>query len=165
MSRRNRQGVALLTSGVAWFLATIAPGAAALAATPKELYDTHCSLCHQAGAAGAAAQFPKLAGRAGALAADAKGRSFLVSVVRNGLSGTITIDGAPLTGVMPAQPGLEAQDLAQILNYLASLPPTPRTKPKLFAAAEVTSLSAVGALSREQLMAQRQALVESHVLP
>jgi cytochrome c553 len=144
--------------------ALLAAGAALAAGPSAGAYDTNCSLCHQAGGVGATAQFPRLAGRVSAVAMDKRGRAYLVHVVHNGLSGTLTIDGAPLTGVMPPQPQLSAQDIAQILNYLITLSPPPGAHPKSFSAAEVTSLTAA-TLTRDELLAERQTLVEAKVLP
>lgn len=136
---------------------------AATAAEPATLYNTHCSLCHQAAGAGATAQFPRLAGRVGAIAGDVNGRAYLVQVVYNGLSGTIVVDGAPLTGVMPAHSQLTPDIVARILNYLSALPPAPPTHPKPFTAAEIASLSG-GPRSRDELLAERKALVDARVI-
>jgi len=137
---------------------------AAQAAESSALYDTHCALCHQRGGAGAPGQFPRLAGRIATIAADARGRAYLVSVVRNGLSGSISVDGTTLTGLMPPLPQLEAQEVATILNYLASLPPAPKHKPQRFSAAEVTTVSQQ-LLPPQQLPAERQSLVNAGVIP
>src|SRR5262245_59160027 len=156
MPRGLRLGAALVFA--------LASGAA-VAREPADLYNTHCALCHQAAGSGAAGQFPRLAGRVGNIALDAKGRAYLVSVVASGLSGTITVDGTPLTGVMPPQAQIPPEELAQIFNYLLSLPPKPRARPKPFTAEEIKSPGTASAPSREQLRAQRQALVEARVIP
>jgi mono/diheme cytochrome c family protein len=139
-------------------------GGVATAAETAALYNIHCALCHQAAGAGATAQFPRLAGRVGAIAADPKGRAYLVQVVHNGLSGMIVVDGAPLTGIMPAQSQLTPDDIARILNYLLTLPPAPHAHPKSFTAAEIASLSS-GSRSRDELLAERKALVDARVIP
>ena len=145
-------------------LVSIALGSgSAIAAETAALYNTYCALCHQAAGAGATSQFPRLAGRVGAIAADPKGRAYLVQVVRNGLSGTLVVDGAPLTGVMPPQT-LTPEDVARILNYLLALSPAPHSHPKPFTAAEITSLAA-GSKSRDELLAERKALVDARVIP
>ena len=172
----------LMRLGSAALVLTALGSGAAAAAETAALYDTYCALCHQAAGAGASSQFPRLAGRVGAIAADPKGRAYLVQVVHNGLSGTIVVDGAPLTGVMPAQAQLTPDDVARILNYLLELrpersggspekrqrrdagPPAPHAHPKPFTAKEVTSLAA-GSKSRDELLAERKALVDARVIP
>ena len=56
---------ALLSSGL------LAVSALALAdnAEPNRIYDTNCALCHQKAGIGMKGQFPRLAGRAGEIAA------------------------------------------------------------------------------------------------
>lgn len=142
----------------------------AAGAPPATLYETNCSLCHQTAARGAPAQFPRLNGRATAIASDQRGRAYLVHVVRNGMAGTIVVDGTPLTGVMPPQAQLSPQDIAQILNYILSLSPSSPgpsphgSSPKPFTGAEVAALSAT-AISADALQAERQALVAASVIP
>jgi len=137
---------------------------AATAGGPGALYDTHCAICHQRAGVGATGQFPRLAGRVAAIAADARGRAYLVGVVRNGLAGAINVDGTVVAGLMPPLPQLEAHELASILNYLTSLPPAPKHKPQRFDAAEVARLSKE-ARSPQQLLAQREALLSAGVIP
>jgi hypothetical protein len=86
-----------MRSGVATALlltVLLAPGKAPAAAS-SALYDAHCALCHQRAAAGAPGQFPRLAGRVAAIAANPDGRAYLVGVVRNGLSGSLELSGPP----------------------------------------------------------------------
>ncbi len=127
-------------------------------------YDAQCSVCHQRAAVGAAGQFPRLAGRVALIAANPAGRAYLVEVVRNGLSGTIKVDGATIAGLMPAFPQLQAEELAAILNYLTSLAHTPAGKSHQFSATEVKRLS-TRALSSQQLQAERESLVSTGVIP
>ena len=143
--------------------ASLAPFATQ-AAEPSALYDTHCALCHQRAGAGAPGQFPRLAGRVATIAADARGRAYLVSVVRNGLSGSLNVDGTVITGLMPPLPQLQAQEVANILNYLTSLPPAPKHKAQRFRAAEVATLSQQ-TLPSQPLPAERQSLVSAGVIP
>jgi mono/diheme cytochrome c family protein len=85
-------------------------------------FDTNCSMCHQLGAAGVPGQFPRLAGRAGKIAATAAGRDYLQRVVLFGMIGGITVDGSPIVGgVMPSFGSLSDQDLADALDYIVSL--------------------------------------------
>lgn len=99
-----------------------AASAAAQAADHSAVFNTNCSVCHQLGAAGVAGQFPRLAGRAGRIAATAAGRKYLERVVLFGMIGSITVDGTPIVGgVMPSFASLSDQDLAEALDYLVSL--------------------------------------------
>lgn len=96
--------------------------AAAAGATRSAVFDANCSMCHQQGGAGVPGQFPRLAGRAGQIAATAAGRRYLEHVVLFGMMGTITVDGSPIMGgVMPSFASLSDQDLADALNYIISL--------------------------------------------
>ncbi|MDE2049380.1 MAG: cytochrome c [Gammaproteobacteria bacterium] len=96
--------------------------AAVRAADHSTAFDTNCSMCHQLGAAGVPGQFPRLAGRAGKIAAAAAGRNYLERVVLFGMIGGITVDGTSIVGgVMPSFASLSDQDLADALNYIVSL--------------------------------------------
>ncbi|HVC29968.1 MAG TPA: cytochrome c [Steroidobacteraceae bacterium] len=101
-----------------------APWRPAAAAAPDHsvVFNANCSMCHQLGAMGVTGQFPRLAGRAGRIAATAAGRHYLENVVLYGLMGTIEVDGTPIVGgVMPSFASLSNQDLAAALNYVISL--------------------------------------------
>jgi cytochrome c5 len=96
--------------------------AMAQAAGHNAVFDNNCSMCHQLGAAGVPGQFPRLAGRAGKIAASAAGRNYLERVVLFGMIGTVTVDGTPIAGgVMPSFASLSDQDLADALDYIVSL--------------------------------------------
>ena len=113
----------LLSLGLA-LLAGSALRTAALAQTAghSAVFDTNCSMCHQLAAAGVPGQFPRLAGRAGKIAATAAGRNYLERVVLCGLIGGITVDDTPIVGgVMPSFASLSDNDLADALDYIASL--------------------------------------------
>jgi cytochrome c5 len=84
-------------------------------------FNNNCSMCHQLAAAGLPGQFPRLAGRAGKIAATPAGRDYLEHVVLFGMAGEITVDGSPILGVMPSFASLSNDDLAAALNYVANL--------------------------------------------
>jgi mono/diheme cytochrome c family protein len=128
------------------------------------LYDAQCAVCHQRAAVGAPGQFPRLAGRIAAIAGHADGRAYLVGVVRNGLSGSIKVDGAAVAGLMPPFPQLAADELASILNYLTSLGSRSARKSHRFDSAEVAKLSSRVA-SPHQLLAERESLASAGVIP
>ena len=96
--------------------------AVAQAASPSAVFDSNCSMCHQLAAAGVPGQFPRLAGRAGKIAATAAGRNYLERVVLSGMIGGITVDGTEIVGgVMPSFASLSDRDLADALDYIVSL--------------------------------------------
>jgi len=109
-------GLALLAGSA------LGTSASAQAAGHSAVFDTNCSMCHQLGAAGVPGQFPRLAGRAGKIAATAAGKSYLESVVLFGMIGGVTVDGSSIVGgVMPSFASLSDQDLADALDYIVSL--------------------------------------------
>ncbi len=85
------------------------------------VFNTNCSMCHQLAGAGVPGEFPRLAGRVGRIAASATGRGYLERVVLFGMAGEVTVDGTPIVGVMPSFSSLSNQELADALNYVASL--------------------------------------------
>ena len=80
----------------------LAATAGAAAADGAAVFDNNCAFCHQAGGVGVPGQFPRLAGRVGAIAAKPEGKTFLPQVLLNGMSGRITVDGEQILGIMPA---------------------------------------------------------------
>ena len=101
---------------------TLGIPATARAADHGTAFDTNCAMCHQLEAAGVPGQFPRLAGRAGKIAATAAGRNYLECVVLFGMIGGITVDDTPIVGgVMPSFASLSDQDLADALDYIVSL--------------------------------------------
>ena len=114
-SRGLTLAVMLLAGSIPW-------SRAAAPAAHSAVFDTNCSMCHQLGAVGVAGQFPRLAGRAGRIAATPAGRSYLEHVVLYGMMGTITVDHTQIVGgVMPSFSALSNEDLAAALNYVANL--------------------------------------------
>lgn len=79
-----------------------------------------CATCHLANGTGVPGAFPPLAGRIAPIASTPEGRRYLVSVPTYGLSGELTVGGTLYRGFMPRQDGLAAEDLAAILNFLAT---------------------------------------------
>ena len=113
----------------AMMLAAILSAASpAVADEPDQLFNNNCAICHQAGGVGVKGQFPRLAGRAGLIAAKPQGRDFLVSLALNGMSGTVTVDGQKIVGVMPDFSSFSDDDLASILTYVSGLGGTAPTR-------------------------------------
>jgi mono/diheme cytochrome c family protein len=107
---------------VAAFAVTAGVGVAcASAAEGSEIYSQNCMMCHQSGGAGLPGQFPRLAGRAAAIASSRDGRSYLVDVLTFGLSASITVDGQSIVGVMPAFKSMSDEDVAVVLSYVSIL--------------------------------------------
>lgn len=113
----------LLSVGLT-LLAGSAPWTSALAQTTDHstVFNTNCSMCHQLAAAGVPGEFPRLAGRAGKIAATGAGRNYLERVVLFGMIGEVTVDGTAIVGgVMPSFASLSDQDLAAALDYIVAL--------------------------------------------
>ncbi len=83
-------------------------------------YLKHCSLCHQADAQGIPGTFPRLMGRVGQIGSSAEGAAFMAQAILWGMSGTITVDDVPLTGVMPGVPHVSDEEILSIVEYLAT---------------------------------------------
>lgn len=149
-------GVALLCGPALW------RPAAAQAADRGAVFDANCSMCHQLGAAGVPGQFPRLAGRAGRIAATAAGKGYLERAVLFGMMGNITVDGAAIAGgVMPSFSSLSDQDLAEALNYITSLDAsgTLHWKGALFKPADIAGVRAGKPLSPMQVHQLRAAAI------
>lgn len=118
---------------VIWAAAMLA-ASPALADEPEQLFNNNCAICHQVGGVGVAGQFPRLAGRVGPIAAKPAGQDFLVSLILNGMSGTVTVDGQKILGLMPDFSSFPDADLAAILTYASGLggtTPTPFSPDRL----------------------------------
>jgi mono/diheme cytochrome c family protein len=138
-------GLALTVSG-----ARAAPPASAV-------FDDTCAMCHQRGAVGAPGQFPRLAGRAGALARLPLGRRLLIAAALYGMAGRIVADHQAIVGVMPGfGQQLSDADICKALNYVASLDggSAPAFTPAEVAAVRAHPMSPgeVNALARDPLV-------------
>ena len=114
------------------------------------LYDAQCSVCHQSAGAGVPGSFPRLAGRAGALANLAAGRNLMISAVLYGMAGKVQLDGQTIVGVMPPLAQLSDADIAAVLNYVAHLD---HRAPKPFTAAEVAEIRGHSVLTSSEVNA------------
>lgn len=79
----------------------------------KTVYTQSCAACHQPDGAGIPGAFPPLA-KSDYLNADKKRA---IGIVKNGLSGEITVNGSKFNSVMPSL-GLSDQDIANVLTYI-----------------------------------------------
>ena len=138
---------AALIAGL-WLVSGAAVAAKAKPPSPNKIYDRDCSVCHQANGAGMAGAFPKLSGRAAALAALASGRDLLVSTILYGMAGKLETDGHAILGVMPGFAPLKDAEVAAVLNFLASLG---AGNAKKFTAKEVAAIRARPPLTPTQV--------------
>lgn len=81
----------------------------------KTVYANNCAACHQPDGKGIAGAFPPLA-NSDYFNADHKRA---ISVVKNGLTGKITVNGQPFNAVMPSL-GLSDSDIANVLTYVSN---------------------------------------------
>lgn len=149
-------GLALLACAV------LRNAAVAQTASHSAVFDNNCAMCHQLGAAGVPGQFPRLAGRAGKIAATTTGRNYLERVVLSGMIGSITVDGSEIDGgMMPSFASLSDQDLADALDYIVSLDDSGKLQWKgaVFEVADITKARADKALSPTQVHQLRAAAV------
>lgn len=77
------------------------------------VFKTNCAACHQLNGQGIPDAFPPLA-KSDFLMAD-KNRS--IKIVKNGLQGSVTVNGKTFNSVMPAL-GLSDDDIASVLTYV-----------------------------------------------
>lgn len=126
-----------------------------------QLFDTSCAFCHQSGGVGVPGQFPRLAGRAGEIAAKPEGKKFLPLVLLNGMSGRITVDGEQILGIMPGFDSMSDDDMAALLTYLTGLDHAPVT----YSADDIKAARAQGRLSPNDVAAQHAALAAKKIVP
>lgn len=91
--------------------------AAGGSAAGQKVYSTNCSSCHQANGKGSPGVFPPLAGNPVVTGDSSK----VIHIVKNGLSGKISVNGATFNGQMPAWKGtLSDADIAAVITYVRS---------------------------------------------
>ena len=89
-----------------------------------EVYSAVCSSCHQPGGVGLAGDYPPLIDNPNV--ADAE---YVESVIRNGRTGEIVVNGETYDGVMPAQSTLSDDDIVAVIAYVQSGFPAPAGPP------------------------------------
>jgi mono/diheme cytochrome c family protein len=142
----------------------VALAAIAAAATPAHaadgavVFSQNCLMCHQSGGAGLAGQFPRLAGRAALIGGKPKSRGYLIDLLTYGMTGTITVDGQDIIGLMPPFAQLSDEDVAAVLNYVQSLGEQPKRAPAPFTAEEVRAGRGKPAKTPAEVHAERQSL-------
>lgn len=89
-------------------------GLAASMANGKAVYSRICISCHQADGGGVQNMNPPLIKTTYVLGNKAK----LISIVLNGFSENVEIDGNTYSNIMPAQDFLKDQEIADVLTYV-----------------------------------------------
>ncbi len=116
---------------VACLIAALVAATPAWAESGEMMFNEYCVGCHQVGGTGVPGEYPRLAGRVNKIASDPRGRAFLAQLVLTGMSGTISVDGRKILGIMPGFDSLKDDELASVLNYIVRLEGG-KIKPKPF---------------------------------
>lgn len=123
----------------------------------ETIFNTNCMACHQTNGQGIPGAFPPLAGHADEIYAKEGGRKYLLDTVLFGLQGSITVNGTPYNGIMPAWGHLADGDLADALNHALTAWSEPPAGFEPFVAADVAARRG-DALSATDVHAAREAL-------
>ena len=115
-----------------------AHAAESTAVSGAKVFEANCQVCHQAGGVGVAGEFPRLAGRVSVIASSAEGRLFLSKLMLNGMSGSVTVDGERIIGVMPGFGQLSDGDPAAALTYVSDLD-AGKKRPRPLTAADIAA--------------------------
>ncbi|MGC8904495.1 cytochrome C-552 [Thermus sp.] len=117
-------------------------GGLALAQADGAKIYAQCAGCHQANGQGIPGAFPPLAGHVAEILSKEGGREHLIRVLLWGLQGQIQVKGMKYNGAMPAYAQLKDEDIAAVLNHIATAwGDDKKVKDfKPFAAAEVKAL-------------------------
>lgn len=126
-------------------------------------YIKHCSLCHQADAQGIPGTFPRLMGRVGQIGSTPEGAAFMAQAILWGMSGSITVDDVPLTGVMPGVPHVSDEEILTIVEYLATEGGAMRNT-TIFNLETVKAARAAGRIPQATTNARRQELFAAGVI-
>lgn len=82
----------------------------------QKLYRTHCQNCHGAKGEGLGKLYPPLTDQQYLT----ENRDKLACIIKNGLSGEITVHGEAYNQAMPGNPTLSEMDIAYILTYVTT---------------------------------------------
>jgi mono/diheme cytochrome c family protein len=148
--------VALLATGSAM-------SGTAWGADSQASYVKHCSLCHQPDAQGIPGTFPRIWGRIGQIAATPEGAAFVAQAVLWGMSGTVSVDDVPVTGVMPGVPHVSDEEIAAIVDYLITEGGTVKNT-SAFTVETVKAARAAGRISQATTNALRNELFAAGII-
>ncbi|MGQ9692104.1 MAG: c-type cytochrome, partial [Thermaceae bacterium] len=81
---------------------------------------SQCAGCHQATGTGIPGAFPPLAGHVAEILNLKGGREYLIKALLYGLQGPIEVKGMKYNGVLPAYGQLKDEEIAALLNYVAT---------------------------------------------
>jgi len=80
-----------------------------------EVYSSACSSCHQPGGAGLPGQYPPLTDNP-----NVEDAGYVSTVISNGLSGPIVVNGVEYDGIMPPQSTLGDAEIDAVVAYVQS---------------------------------------------
>lgn len=86
----------------------------------ESVFTANCAACHQVGGTGIPAAFPPLVDHVPAILSLDGGRKYIKDVLLFGTQGAITVEGTDYNGLMPAWGHLSDQQIADVLNYVAT---------------------------------------------
>lgn len=126
------------------------------------VFNENCVGCHQVGGTGVPGEYPRLAGRANKIAADPRGRDFLIHLMLTGMSGKIMVDGHEILGIMPSFTDLPDDELAAALNYVTGLE---GGKARPFTPENLKEARRAPGSTPEEMADTRGRLAGAHVIP
>lgn len=146
--------LALLASGL--FGACGEPPARAANSAGEQVYGRLCINCHRAEGHGAIGEVPPLIGHFPEVVA-AGGRRYVIRAVLYGLEGPVEVGGKPYAGLMTPMSYMKDEDLAAVLNHVASSWGNQERLPKEFTLFTPTEIAAERNLKLKprQVMEQR----------
>lgn len=78
-----------------------------------QIYTKNCSNCHQENGKGMANLYPPLVG-----SPALKDKALMACIIKNGMKGSITVEGKKFSRPMPANPKLMDLEIAEIITYV-----------------------------------------------
>jgi cbb3-type cytochrome c oxidase subunit III len=95
---------------------TSSPAKSTATASGAAVFNTNCASCHQADGKGGATA-PALAGNALVTGTASK----VIHIVKDGLTGSVSVNGKTYNGMMPAWKGvISNDDIAAVITYIRS---------------------------------------------
>lgn len=145
-------------TGFALALILLATANGALA-DDAALFAQTCGACHGKSGVGIPGMAPPLAGADWAKAGKAESRTYVPTVILNGLSGKLMAAGRTYQSVMPAQKQRKDDEIATLANYVLATLNTAPAGFKPLTAADVEALRA-NKVDHKTLLGTRSQLVQ-----